>query len=154
MGPGGIIYCESKAENILCTASGDFKLADFGLAHVAQLDRRHSSAGPQSGTLLYMSPEQAAGQEITAQSDIYSFATVLYEALTGAHYLIAEDDDSILQGILTQEPVAPSVINPRVGSTFDASLLCALNKDPAERYGTAGAILVCLRAATAPTRPH
>src|SRR5258708_4056257 len=150
--PRGIIHRDIKPENILCTTSGDFKLADFGLAHVAQLDRRRSSAGPQSGTLLYMSPEQAAGKEITAQSDIYSFATVLYEALTGAYYLIAGDDDTVLEGILTQEPVAPSVVNPRVGPAFDAAILCALNKDPSERYQTAHDLLDALKAAAARKR--
>ena len=89
----GVIHRDIKPENILCTASGDFKLADFGLAHIAQLDRRRSSAGPQSGTLLYMSPEQAAGQELTPRSDIYSFAAVLYEALTGVYYLPFPTDD-------------------------------------------------------------
>src|SRR5258707_6531683 len=114
----GIIHRDIKPENILHTHAGDFKLADFGLAHVSQVERKRSSAGPQSGTLLYMSPEQAAGREITAQSDVYSFATVLYEALTGAYYLIAGDDDTVLEGILTQEPVAPSLVNPRVGPAF------------------------------------
>src|SRR5579859_7236995 len=110
--PRGIIHRDIKPENILCTSSGDFKLADFGLAHVAQLDRRRSSAGPQSGTLLYMSPEQAEGKELTPQSDIYSFATVLYEALTGTYYLGGEnDDDKVLEGIRWEDPVAPSVRN-------------------------------------------
>lgn len=150
--PRGIIHRDIKPENILCTASGDFKLADFGLAHVAQLDRRRSSAGPQSGTLLYMSPEQAAGKEITAQSDIYSFATVLYEALTGMYYLVNGDDETVLEGIQSQQPVAPSVANPRVGSTFDATILCSLSKDPAERYQTAGELLDALKAAAARKR--
>src|SRR5258708_33123940 len=128
----GVIHRDIKPENILHTGSGDFKLADFGLAHISQVDRRRSSAGPQSGTLLYMSPEQAAGKEITAQSDIYSFATVLYEALTGIYYLIGGGDDTVLEGIFTQEAVAPRVINPPLGAAVYAALLCAPHKDTPE----------------------
>ncbi len=146
----GIIHRDIKPENILCTLSGDFKLADFGLAHISQIDRRRSSAGPQSGTLLYMSPEQAAGSEITAQSDIYSFATVLYEALTGSYYLtIADDEDAMIDNILGQEPLAPSSLNPRIPSTYDSVLLRALSKDPDQRYRTAGEFLDAFRAAAA-----
>jgi serine/threonine protein kinase len=144
----GIIHRDIKPENILCTESGDFKLADFGLAHMIQVDWRRSSAGPQSGTLLYMSPEQAAGQEVTAQSDIYSFAAVLYEALTGTYYLpTPKDESSAIDSILDQNPVPPSLANPRIADTFDEPLLHALSKDPAERYQTAGELLDALKSA-------
>ncbi len=146
----GVIHRDIKPENILCTSSGDFKLADFGLAHMAQLDRRLSSAGPQSGTLLYMSPEQASGQELTPQSDIYSFAAVLYEALTGVYYLpFPPDEDAAIDGILNGEPLAPSATNPRVATTFDTPLLRALSKNPESRYQTAGAFLDALKNAAA-----
>ncbi|MEP7286412.1 MAG: protein kinase [Chloroflexota bacterium] len=145
----GVIHRDIKPENILHTAAGDFKLADFGLAHITQLDRRHSSAGPQSGTLLYMSPEQAAGQEITAQSDVYSFATVLYEAWTGSYYLSggASDDDLVIDSILTETPLAPSIANPNLTPIFDEPLMRALSKDPTQRYQTASEFLEALRAA-------
>ncbi len=146
----GVVHRDIKPENILCTQSGDFKLADFGLAHISQLDRRRSSVGPQSGTLLYMSPEQAAGQEVTAQSDIYSFATVLYETLTGQYYLPpADDDNGVIDFILSHEPLRPSQANPNVPDIFDEALLRALCKDPAERYQTAGELLEALKSAAA-----
>src|SRR5260221_673160 len=144
----GIIHRDIKPENILSTKSGDFKLADFGLAHITHIDRKRSSAGPQSGTLLYMSPEQAAGQEITAQSDIYSLATVLYEALTGCYYLpTTVDDENIIDFILETEPPVPSEANPKVQPTFDAPIMQALSKDPADRYQTANEFLDALKAA-------
>jgi tetratricopeptide (TPR) repeat protein len=146
----GVVHRDIKPENILCTSTGDFKLADFGLAHITQLDRRRSSAGPQSGTLLYMSPEQALGDEVGAQSDVYSFATVLYEALTGMYYLPATDsDDDVIEAIVMQEPPPPSEINPRIPATFDAVLFQALRKDPTERFGTAGEFLEALKTAAA-----
>jgi len=149
----GIIHRDIKPENILHTHAGDFKLADFGLAHVSHLDRKRSSAGPQSGTLLYMSPEQAAGREITAQSDVYSFATVLYEAMTGAYYLPgATEDDAVIDAILEREPEAPSQANPRVQGTFDKPLLRALAKDPADRFASAGEFLDAIKTASASAR--
>jgi serine/threonine protein kinase len=151
----GVIHRDIKPENILCTQSGEFKLADFGLAHISHLDRRRSSAGPQSGTLLYMSPEQAAGEELGPQSDIYSLATVLYEALTGTYYLPpADDDDTIIEQIMAAEPIAPSQRNPRVPDTFDEPLLIALRKNPAERFQTAGEFLEALRAAARKKRQN
>jgi serine/threonine protein kinase len=146
----GVIHRDIKPENILHTKSGDFKLADFGLAHISQVDRRRSSAGPQSGTLLYMSPEQAAGKEITAQSDIYSFATVLYEALTGLYYLPqASDDDTVINYILEHEPTLPSEANANLQSTFDEPIMHALAKDPADRYQTAVELLDGLKSVLA-----
>ncbi|HVO42498.1 MAG TPA: serine/threonine-protein kinase, partial [Aggregatilineales bacterium] len=150
----GVIHRDIKPENILCTEAGDFKLADFGLAHMLKVDRRRSAVGPQSGTLLYMSPEQAAGEPVTPLSDIYSFATVLYECLTGQYYLHEQDtEDGIIQSIIADEPIAPSAYNPNVPDTFDAPLLKALSKDPARRYRAAGEFLEALKAAAA-RHPH
>jgi serine/threonine protein kinase len=146
----GVVHRDIKPENILCTQSGDFKLADFGLAHISQLDRRRSSVGPQSGTLLYMSPEQAAGHEVTAQSDIYSFATVLYEALTGMYYLPpADDENGVIDFIMSRDPFPPSRANPNVPDTFDVAVLRALEKNPGERFQTAGELLEALKSAAA-----
>jgi serine/threonine protein kinase len=149
----GVIHRDIKPENILCTKNGSFKLADFGLAHITQADRRRSSSGPQSGTLMYMSPEQAAGDEVTPRSDLYSFATVLYEALTGRYYLstaFTESDDTeqyIIDTILTGTPLPPSKVNPRVPDTFDEPLMKALRKNPAERYASAGEFLDAMKTA-------
>ena len=95
-----------------------------------------------------MSPEQAAGQEITAQSDIYSLATVLYGALTGCYYLpTSVDDENIIDFILEAEPPVPTAANPKVQATFDEPILQALSKDPADRYQTATEFLDALKAA-------
>jgi tetratricopeptide (TPR) repeat protein len=142
----GVIHRDIKPENILYTATGDFKLADFGLAHISQLDRRRSSAGPQSGTLRYMSPEQALGRDLTRQSDIYSFAAVLYEAWTGKHYLSGiNDDQNTIDAILGDDPNLPNEMNPHLPPTFDEPLLRALSKDPLDRYETAGEFLEALK---------
>ena len=97
-----VIHRDIKPENILIAQEGHFKLADFGLAHVRQArhDGLNRASGPQPGTLLYMSPEQALGKKVTARSDLYSLAAVLYEAMTGSYCLDvdleADDDETVL----------------------------------------------------------
>lgn len=132
----GIIHRDIKPENILCTADGEFKLADFGLAHNARIDPRHRSVGPQSGTLMYMSPEQALGEVVTERSDIYSLATVLYEALTGRYYLDLLDEPELIDEIIKVDPTAPSHWNEAL-DILDEPLQRALSKDPAQRQPSA-----------------
>ncbi len=127
-----IIHRDIKPENILCTADGDFKLADFGLAHNARVEPRQRAAGPQSGTLHYMSPEQALGHELTPASDIYSLATVLYEALSGRYYLPILDEAEMIDLITSLLPVFLSSYSAAL-DVFDAPLMRALAKNPAER---------------------
>jgi serine/threonine protein kinase len=153
----GIIHRDIKPENILCSAEGDYKLADFGLAHNTRIMRRNST-GPQSGTLLYMSPEQALGENVTARSDIYSLATVLYEALTGRYYLgNAADDEERIEQIVAGQPAPPSVWNPLL-EALDIPLLRALKKDPADRQPNVRAFFEEIRAASRQRRsqelPH
>ncbi len=148
----GIVHRDIKPENILINADGDFKLADFGLAHNIRLDPRHRSSGPQSGTLLYMSPEQALGHEVEARSDIYSLATVLYEALTGQYYLPVVDEPEMIDSIVKFDPLPLSALNPQL-DLFEAPLMHALRKDPDQRQPSARIFFDELRNATKRRRP-
>jgi tetratricopeptide (TPR) repeat protein/tRNA A-37 threonylcarbamoyl transferase component Bud32 len=133
----GIIHRDIKPENILSNAEGIFKLADFGLAHDVRIESGDRGIGPQSGTLLYMSTEQAIGEKVTARSDIYSLATVLYEAITGRYYLPeSSDDEGILTQILTGEPIPPSFYNLLL-EAFDEPIMRALEKHPERRQPNA-----------------
>jgi tRNA A-37 threonylcarbamoyl transferase component Bud32/tetratricopeptide (TPR) repeat protein len=141
----GIIHRDIKPENILSNAEGIFKLADFGLAHDLRVEHGDRGVGPQSGTLLYMSTEQAMGEKVTARSDIYSLATVLYEALTGRYYLPeSSDDEGILTQILTGEPIPPSFYNPLL-EAFDEPIMRALQKSPEHRQPNARTLYEELR---------
>lgn len=133
----GIIHRDIKPENILSNEEGIFKLADFGLAHDVRSELGDRGIGPQSGTLMYMSTEQAMGEKVTARSDTYSLATVLYEALTGRYYLPeSKDDDGVLTQILTGEPIPPSFYNPLL-EAFDEPIMRALEKSPERRQPNA-----------------
>ncbi len=151
-----IIHRDIKPENILIAQPNHFKLADFGLAHASQnaLDSfEDSTTGPQPGTLLYMSPEQAFGEEITVRSDIYSLAAVLYEAITGHHYLdlqgVDNDDDELMDRIANADPQPLTPRHRTIPSELEQPLMQALRKDPSDRPATARDFLSVMRNAVA-----
>ena len=149
-----IIHRDIKPENILIAQKNHFKLADFGLAHASQLmipdnDFDDATTGPQPGTLLYMSPEQAFGDEISERSDIYSLAAVLYEAVTGRYYLdirgVNDDDDKLRDRIANADPLALEPRHATIPAELGLPLMRALSKDPCDRPPTARAFLSELR---------
>jgi len=150
-----VIHRDIKPENILIAQEGHFKLADFGLAHVRQArhDGLNRASGPQPGTLLYMSPEQALGKKVTARSDLYSLAAVLYEAMTGSYYLDvdleADDDETVLAAIIEAEPAPPRHRHESIPAEIDDPLMRALSKDPAQRPATAREFHSALKAVLA-----
>lgn len=154
----GIIHRDVKPDNILFAQPRHFKLADLGLAHVdpAQRYGLADATGPQPGTLLYMSPEQALGQKVTPQSDIYSLAVVLYEAIGGYYYLDYDedrDDESTLIDLITYAPPLPlKPGHPSVSGAVEAPLRWALNKSPAARPSSARDFLAEFKRALAPRR--
>lgn len=141
----GVIHRDIKPENILIAEEGHFKLADFGLAHIHHHQFADDSTGPQPGTLLYMSPEQAFGQEVTVRSDIYSLAVVLYEAMTGHYYLDFDNeigDESTLLYLIGDAPPLPiESHHPTVPYELSEPLLQALSKAPEYRPASARAFL-------------
>ncbi len=153
-----VIHRDIKPENILIGAEGTFKLADLGLAHVrpGQPLGRDDGQGPQPGTLLYMSPEQALGQKITPRSDLYSLAVVLYEAITGHYYLpydeSVDDDETLLDLIVHSAPLPLDTRHPSVPPQIGAVLGRALSKSPAARPTNAKAFLAEIKRALLPHR--
>ena len=153
-----VIHRDIKPENILIGADGAFKLADLGLAHVrpGQPLGRDDGHGPQPGTLLYMSPEQALGQKVTPRSDLYSLAVVLYEAVTGHYYLPydeeADDDETLLELIVHADPLPVDTRPPGVPPQIEAVLRRALSKNPAQRPPNAETFLAELKRALTPRR--
>ncbi len=136
-----IIHRDVSPSNILCSAEGEVKLSDFGIAKAAT----HSSVFYRvRGKVGYMSPEQARGQAIDHRTDLYSVAVCLYEALT-AERLFIGDLSTPADQIYNQPIPPPSKKRPSLPKAIDAVLAKALAEPPAERYQDATAFVEALR---------
>jgi eukaryotic-like serine/threonine-protein kinase len=134
----GVIHRDIKPENILL-ADGQALVADFGLARALEegTEDRLTDTGLTVGTLLYMSPEQAAGEPLDGRSDVYSLGCVLYELLTGEPPFTGRTPQAIIAR-RTLEPV-PHVrtLRENVPYAIEQALTRALAKVPADRFATA-----------------
>jgi len=143
----GVIHRDVKPQNILLTATGEIKVADFGIARaVGAMDTTQvSQTGAVLGTVGYMSPEQALGEPVGPQSDLYSLGVVLYEMLTGN--LPYEADSPIALAVKhVSEPVqSPKEVNPEVPNDMNALVSGLLAKKAEDRPGSAAEVAENLR---------
>ena len=142
----GMLHRDLKPANILVGPDLEPKLLDFGLALDLGGGQRLSRIGEIAGTPEYLSPEQAAGvQELGVRSDIFSLGSVLYEVLTGERPFHGESTGALLEAIRTQEPVLPGRRNPGIPRDLQNICLKALEKNPSDRYASAGEMADDLR---------
>jgi eukaryotic-like serine/threonine-protein kinase len=143
----GVVHRDVKPGNVLVTADGTVKVADFGIARAISdhPDQNLTKTGSVMGTATYFSPEQARGAPVDPRSDIYSLGCVLYEMTTGHTPFSGESAVAIAYKHVQENPVPPRQIDPALPETLEAITLKCLAKNPANRYPTAQDLRADLR---------
>src|SRR6202050_902413 len=123
------------------------KITDCGLAKHMGGEEGPFRHGAVVGTPSYMAPEQACGTsgEVGPAADVYALGAILYEMLTGRPPFTATTSDETAQQVLTQEPVPPTQLQPKIPKDLETICLVCLQKNPAHRYGSAEALAEDLR---------
>jgi serine/threonine protein kinase len=143
----GIVHRDLKPANIMLAMDGTPKIADFGLAKRLDDDSGHTHSGEILGTPSYMAPEQAEGKkdQIGPHTDVYALGAILYELLAHKPPFQGASPIDSLRLVISQEPIAPSRFAPATPRDLESICLKCLEKQPAQRYGSALALAEDLR---------
>lgn len=132
----GIVHRDIKPQNILLLHDGTLKVADFGIARFSRSEQK-TITDKAIGSVHYISPEQARGDNTDGKSDIYSVGVILYEMTTGKLPFQADSAVSVAIMQLQNEPVKPTEINNLIPKGLEQIILAAMQKEPSNRYPTA-----------------
>ncbi len=136
----GVIHRDLKPENIMLDGEGIAYVMDFGIAKSLEAEEL-TKEGTVVGTPHYMSPQQAAGEEVDHRSDIYSLGAIMYEVLTGRPPFKADSDIGIIHKHITETPKPPSNLNPQIPKVLEEIILKCLKKKPEERFQKADDVI-------------
>jgi eukaryotic-like serine/threonine-protein kinase len=143
----GVIHRDLKPQNVMVDESDQAKVTDFGIARAGASDM--TETGSILGTAQYLSPEQAQGHAVSASTDLYSIAVMLYEMLT--RRVPFEGDQAVTIAIkhVSEAPAVPTAVNPHVPLELEHVVMWALNKNPADRPADADQFIAALEHAKA-----
>ncbi len=131
----GIIHRDIKPHNILITRDGNCLISDFGIAQIFR-ESRITVTGMAVGTPEYMSPEQARGDKLDNQTDIYSLGVLMYEMLTGQPPFTGKNPVSIAYNQVHSQPLPPSTARKDIPKRLELIILKSLKKDKKSRYSS------------------
>ena len=141
----GVVHRDIKPDNVLFAQDGTVKVVDFGLAKNRSEKAKLTAVGTSIGTPYYLSPEQAMGEiNVDARADLYGLGVTLYHLLTGR---VPFDDDSSMQVMMMHvknAPPDPRGLNPGISRGLSQVILKLMEKDPKDRYATAGELIAVL----------
>ena len=136
----GIIHRDIKPQNVLMSDQRHLKLTDFGIARLESAAAGLTESGTALGTAAYMAPEQASGQTLGRETDLYAVGVILYEMTTGQLPFPGDNPVQVMYRHVNEEPPPPRAINPSIPSTVEAFILRAMTKDPSGRFPSARAM--------------